>query len=95
MTNDITISELHDRFEGFSRKLIKKIYEAKVDPNENLNIDYHTVQLTVKALNKVTGHFRQEKASKLLGVTKRTVFRYCAVFKIKRINGEWKQVSTN
>lgn len=55
--------------------------------SEILNIEYHTIRLMVKALNK---HKTIAKAAKALGMAERLVYNKKQVYDIKRVDGEYK-----
>jgi transcriptional regulator with PAS, ATPase and Fis domain len=50
--------------------------------SEILNIDHHTKELIVKALNRTSSH---EKAAKALGISERNLFRLRKQYNIKKV----------
>lgn len=59
---------------------------------ENLNIQYHTQRLLIKALNQEK---TAEAAAPKLGIAVRTVYRYRKMFNIKLVGGTYQVVDKN
>ena len=54
---------------------------------QNMTIKQEHIRLICKALNRTEGH--KEQASKLLGITARTLYRYLGDYSIIKVKGKY------